>query len=176
MCTGGRFPACRSWWQYAMFVTYFPELIAGPIVRAKIFLPQMTRSLRPSWPRAWVGLQLILLGVSEKTAGGRPAGNPLRQCFCSPKPVFAAYGDFGGFGGLLDSDFYCDFSGYSDIAIEFRASLDSTYLENFFMPYLATSVTEFWRRWHMTLSPMAARLSLYSPGREPQRSSSDLLM
>jgi alginate O-acetyltransferase complex protein AlgI len=57
---------CRSWWKYAMFVTYFPELVAGPIVRASVFLPQMKRSLRPSWPRAYVGLQLVALGFSKK--------------------------------------------------------------------------------------------------------------
>src|SRR5262249_11573346 len=62
----GEIRASYDWWKFAMFVTYFPELIAGPIVRASVFLPQMTRSLRPSWPRAWVGCQAILLGVTKK--------------------------------------------------------------------------------------------------------------
>ena len=59
-------PACRSLFQYAMFVSYFPELIAGPIVRASIFLPQLVRSLQPSWKRTWIGLQMILLGLTKK--------------------------------------------------------------------------------------------------------------
>src|SRR5678816_3250593 len=53
-------PACRSLWRYAMFVSYFPELVAGPIVRASVFLPQMTRKLEPSRERAAIGIQLIL--------------------------------------------------------------------------------------------------------------------
>ncbi len=143
-------PACRSWWQYAMFVTYFPELIAGPIVRAKIFLPQMTRSLRPSWPRAWVGLQLILLGVSKKLLVADRLAILSDNVFAhpslfSPLTVISAVVAYS-------IQIYCDFSGYSDIAIGVSRIIGFDLPENFNMPYLATSVTEFWRRWHMTLS------------------------
>ena len=145
-----KIPACRDWWQYAMFVTYFPELIAGPIVRASVFLPQMTRSLRPSWKRASVGLQLILLGASKKLLiADRVA--------ILPDAVFARPGAFGSWSVIsavvaYSLQIYCDFSGYSDIAIGVSRIIGFDLPENFNMPYLSTSVTEFWRRWHMTLS------------------------
>jgi alginate O-acetyltransferase complex protein AlgI len=143
-------PACRSWWKYAMFVTYFPELIAGPIVRASVFLPQMTRSLRPSWPRAWVGLQLILLGVSKKRLVADRLAILSDSVFAhpslfSPLTVISAVVAYS-------IQIYCDFSGYSDIAIGVSRMIGFDLPENFNMPYLATSVTEFWRRWHITLS------------------------
>ena len=62
----GDLPTCRSLWRYAMFVCYFPDLIAGPIVRASVFFPQMKRSLRPSWRRNAAGCQMIALGLTKK--------------------------------------------------------------------------------------------------------------
>jgi alginate O-acetyltransferase complex protein AlgI len=142
--------ACRDWWKYAMFVTYFPELIAGPIVRASVFLPQMTRSLRPSWKRASVGMQLILLGASKKLLiADRLAVLPdavfARPQAFAPSTVVSAVAAYS-------LQIYCDFSGYSDIAIGVSRIIGFDLPENFNMPYLSTSVTEFWRRWHMTLS------------------------
>jgi alginate O-acetyltransferase complex protein AlgI len=62
----GELPTCRSLWRYAMFVCYFPDLIAGPIVRASVFFPQMRRLLRPSWRRTALGCQMIALGLTKK--------------------------------------------------------------------------------------------------------------
>jgi len=143
-------PACRSLWRYAMFVTYFPELVAGPIVRASVFLPQMTRSLRPSWQRAVVGAQVALLGVTKKLF----IADRLAVCV---DPVFADPGAFSPLTVLsavvaYSLQIYCDFSGYSDIAIGVSKIIGFDLPENFNMPYLATSLVEFWRRWHMTLS------------------------
>ena len=142
--------ACRSMWRYAMFVTYFPELVAGPIVRASIFLPQMTRSLRPSWPRAVVGLQLILLGVTKKIVIADRFSIFVEPVFAHPEvysPLTVASAVIA-----YSLQIYCDFSGYSDIAIGVSRIIGFDLPENFNMPYLATSITEFWRRWHMTLS------------------------
>jgi alginate O-acetyltransferase complex protein AlgI len=143
-------PACRSWWQFAMFVTYFPELIAGPIVRAQVFLPQMTRSLRPSWPRAMVGMQLILLGVSKKLLIADRLAILADSVFEHP----ALFAPLTVISAVIaySIQIYCDFSGYSDIAIGVSEIIGFDLPENFNMPYLATSITEFWRRWHMTLS------------------------
>ena len=143
-------PACRSILTYAMFVTYFPELVAGPIVRASVFLPQITRSLRPSWTRARIGLQVVLLGVTKKLViADRFAvfvdpvfASP--QSFSSPTIVAAVV--------AYSFQIYCDFSGYSDIAIGVSQIIGFDLPENFNMPYISTSVTEFWRRWHITLS------------------------
>ncbi len=133
-----------------MFVTYFPELIAGPIVRASVFLPQMTRSLKPSGKRAIVGLELILLGVTKKLLIADRMAVLADAVFEHPhffSPLTVA-------SGVVAYSFqiYCDFSGYSDIAIGVSRIIGFDLPENFNMPYLSTSITEFWRRWHMTLS------------------------
>lgn len=143
-------PVCRSLWRYAMFVTYFPELIAGPIVRASVFLPQMGRSLRPSWPRAVIGLQVILLGVTKKIVIADRLAVFVDPVFAHP----AAYAPFTVICAVVaySLQIYCDFSGYSDIAIGVSKIIGFDLPENFNMPYLATSVTDFWRRWHITLS------------------------
>ena len=143
-------PACRDWWKYAMFVTYFPELIAGPIVRASVFLPQMTRSLKPSGKRAIVGLELILLGVTKKLLIADRMAVLADAVFDHPhffSPLTVASGVVA-----YSLQIYCDFSGYSDIAIGVSRIIGFDLPENFNMPYLSTSITEFWRRWHMTLS------------------------
>ena len=143
-------PACRDWWKYAMFVTYFPELIAGPIVRASVFLPQMTRSLKPSGKRAIVGLELILLGVTKKLLIADRMAVLADAVFEHPhffSPLTVASGVVA-----YSLQIYCDFSGYSDIAIGVSRIIGFDLPENFNMPYLSTSITEFWRRWHMTLS------------------------
>jgi alginate O-acetyltransferase complex protein AlgI len=146
----GELRACRSWWKYAMFVTYFPELVAGPIVRASVFLPQMGRSLRFDGNRLLLGLQIILLGVTKKIViADRLA--PFAD------HVFAAPGSFDGITNALaviaySLQIYCDFSGYSDIAIGISKIIGYDLPENFNMPYLAANLTDFWRRWHITLS------------------------
>ncbi len=146
----GEIEPCRAWWKYAMFVTYFPELVAGPIVRASIFLPQMTRSLRPSMKRAEVGIQLVLLGITKKLLIADRMAPFVDMVFKTP----AAFSSFTVFTGVIaySLQIYCDFSGYSDIAIGVSRIIGFDLPENFNMPYAATSVTEFWRRWHITLS------------------------
>jgi alginate O-acetyltransferase complex protein AlgI len=141
---------CRSWWKYAMFVTYFPELVAGPIVRASVFLPQMTRSLRPSWPRAYVGLQLVALGFSKKLVVADRLAKFVDAVFAHP----ALYSTGTVWQAVIaySLQIYCDFSGYSDIAIGISRIIGFDLPENFNMPYSSVSITEFWRRWHITLS------------------------
>jgi len=143
-------PACRSLWRYAMFVSFFPELVAGPIVRASVFLPQMERSLALSWRRTTIGLQAILLGVTKKLLVADRLATLV-------DPVFQAPGTYSQ-GTVICAviayslQIYCDFSGYSDIAIGVARIIGFDLPENFDMPYLAGSITDFWRRWHMTLS------------------------
>jgi len=143
-------PACRSMWRYAMFVSYFPELVAGPIVRASVFLPQMNRNLEPSRERAVVGLQLILLGVTKKLFVADRLATLVNPVFAAPQ----AYSQFTVASAVVaySLQIYCDFSGYSDIAIGVSRIIGFDLPENFNMPYRATSITEFWRRWHITLS------------------------
>lgn len=146
----GQIAACRKLWHYTMFVSFFPELVAGPIVRASVFLPQMSRKLQLSMRRAMHAVPLILLGLTKKMlVADRLAvfvdpvfGHP---SFYSPGTVAAAVVAYA-------VQIYCDFSGYTDIAIGVARVIGFDLPENFNMPYLATSITDFWRRWHMTLS------------------------
>jgi alginate O-acetyltransferase complex protein AlgI len=142
--------ASRSQWRYAMFVTYFPELVAGPIVRASVFLPQMTRSLRPSWGRAWIGSQAIMLGVTKKLVIADRLAPFADTVFATPANFSSATVISAVIAYSLQ--IYCDFSGYSDIAIGVSRIIGYDLPENFNMPYSARSITDFWRRWHMTLS------------------------
>jgi alginate O-acetyltransferase complex protein AlgI len=143
-------PACRSLWRYAMFVSYFPELVAGPIVRASVFLPQLERKLERSWARTSVGLQLILLGVTKKLFVADRLATLVNPVFSTPE----AYSQGTVISAVIaySLQIYCDFSGYSDMAIGVSRIIGFDLPENFNMPYLATSITEFWRRWHITLS------------------------
>lgn len=146
----GELKACRSVWRYAMFITYFPELVAGPIVRASVFLPQMTRSLSLSWGRTAVGMQIILVGVTKKIVIADRLAPFADAVFAHPElysqpTVFLAVVAYS-------LQIYCDFSGYSDMAIGISRIIGFDLPENFNMPYASTSITEFWRRWHITLS------------------------
>jgi alginate O-acetyltransferase complex protein AlgI len=146
----GVIPATRSLRDYTMFVSFFPELVAGPIVRASIFMPQMSRSLSGSWRRIRGAMPIVLLGFTKKLLVADRLAVFIDPVFASP--------DLYSRGTLATAvvayaiQIYCDFSGYTDIAIGVARMIGFDLPENFDMPYLSTSITEFWRRWHMTLS------------------------
>ena len=146
----GDIPVCRNWRQFAMFITYFPELVAGPIVRASVFLPQIQRSLRFSWVRTYLGAQLIVLGATKKLVIADRLAVLVDAVWANP----AAYSPITVLSSVIAYSFqiYCDFSGYSDMAIGISRIIGYDLPENFNMPYLATSLSDFWRRWHITLS------------------------
>jgi alginate O-acetyltransferase complex protein AlgI len=141
---------CRSLMDYATFVTFFPELIAGPIVRASIFLPQMTRRIGPTADRLAVGASLFLLGLTKKVVIADRLAAPVDQVFAQPA-LFSGRALWLALIGY-SIQIYCDFSGYSDMAIGTGKMIGYDLPENFNMPYVARSITEFWQRWHMTLS------------------------
>ena len=143
-------PPCRSWLSYATFVTFFPELIAGPIVRASVFLPQMDRDIGPTRGRLSLGTSIFLLGLVKKLVIADPIAAAI-------DPIFADVGAYGAPSLWIavvgyTVQIYCDFSGYSDMAIGVAKMIGYDLPENFTMPYISTSITEFWRRWHITLS------------------------
>ncbi len=146
----GEIGVCRDWLKYVMFITYFPELVAGPIVRASIFLPQLSRSLKLSVERVQLGLQIILVGVTKKLLIADRLAPYADAVFTDP----AKFSPISVVIGVLSYavQIYCDFSGYSDIAIGTSKIIGLDLPENFNMPYISGSLTEFWRRWHMTLS------------------------
>lgn len=145
-----RIPPCESRLDYTMFVTFFPDLIAGPIVRASVFLPQIERTIGPTPERLLNGGSLFLIGMGKKLLVADQLAVVADAVFSAP----AAWSMPTAWCGLIAYalQIYCDFSGYSDMAIGTAKMLGYDLPENFNMPYLAASVAEFWRRWHITLS------------------------
>jgi len=135
---------------FATYVAFFPQLVAGPIVRARELLPQL--SLVPDWSkrRVYGGAQQMLRGAVKKVLLADRLGEMVDVVFAGPDlysgaTVWIAVLAYTG-------QIYFDFSGYSDIAIGAAKMLGYRFPVNFRHPYLATSVADFWRRWHMTLS------------------------
>ncbi len=146
----GQLKPCRSWLDYATFITFFPELIAGPIVRASVFLPQLTRLIGPTWRRLVSGASLFLLGLVKKMLIADRVGEIADTVFGAPR-IFSTATVWCGVAAYT-LQIYCDFSGYSDMAIGSARMIGYDLPENFRMPYLSVNIAEFWRRWHMTLS------------------------
>ncbi|MGC4079578.1 MAG: MBOAT family O-acyltransferase [Rubrivivax sp.] len=145
----GELEAQKSWLDYAMFITFFPELIAGPIVRASVFLPQMDRDIGPRADRLTVGGSLFLVGYSKKVMADH-LGTMVTPVFDRPA-VFDGPSAWAALIGYT-LQIHLDFSGYSDMAIGVARMIGYSLPENFRMPYLSSNLAEFWRRWHMTLS------------------------
>jgi alginate O-acetyltransferase complex protein AlgI len=145
-----KLPAERSPSHFMLFITFFPHLVAGPIVRARDFLPQTHRPKKWDWARMNLGVQFLLMGLFKKWAiADRMA--------CFVDPVFqepASYPTHGLWMAVLAYalQVYCDFSGYTDMAIGSAHLFGYKLARNFNMPYLAASITEFWQRWHISLS------------------------
>jgi alginate O-acetyltransferase complex protein AlgI len=141
---------CRSHLDYTTFVTFFPELIAGPIVRASIFLPQMDQNIGLTRERFARGASLFLLGLSKKLLIADRMAGVADRVFKDPD----LYSSLTLWCGVLayGLQIYTDFSGYSDMAIGTAKLIGYDLPENFNMPYASRNVTEFWHRWHMTLS------------------------
>jgi alginate O-acetyltransferase complex protein AlgI len=146
----GKVRAARDPTHFMLFILFFPHLIAGPIVRARAFLPLVARRKHWSWLRAQTGVLLVLLGVIKKMAiADRLAGYV--------DPVFADPGAFSTMTLWLAAiayaiQIYCDFSGYSDMALGLAHLLGYHLAPNFNLPFLAPNLANFWRRWHMSLS------------------------
>lgn len=143
--------AVHSFLDYALFVAFFPQLAAGPIVRAVEFLPQMVTPPRVTAQQISDGTYLFLFGLFKKLF----VADQLDQLFVTP--VFAnpdAYDAATHRWAILAwaVQIYCDFSGYTDIAIGTGKLFGFELPPNFRLPYLATSIADFWRRWHLSFS------------------------
>lgn len=140
-----------SYFEYLTFVAFFPHLVAGPIVRPRDLLPQLSRI--PIWDadRASSALFLVSLGLIKKVViGDYLAVSLVDRVFDSPL-MYSAVEVYAAVVGYA-LQIYCDFSGYTDIAIGSAALLGITFPKNFDSPYKSASITEFWRRWHISLS------------------------
>lgn len=140
----------KSYWDYLLFVIYFPHLIAGPIMRAKSFLPQVTQPRTVTLDGFFEGGFLFFWGVFEKVF---VADNLAKIT----NPVFASSGVYEGGQVLLalyafSFQIFCDFDGYSNMARGLGKCMGFELAVNFRLPYFAADPREFWQRWHITLS------------------------
>ncbi|MDR1273164.1 MAG: MBOAT family protein, partial [Odoribacteraceae bacterium] len=147
----GRVQPLRRWIDYLFYVSFFPPLVAGPIIRAREFLPQMHRRPFVSRSDFGEGFFLILCGVFKKVViSDYISLNFVDRVFDAPLLYTGVENLLGVYGYALQ--IYCDFSGYSDMAIGIALLLGFRFNLNFDSPYQSASITEFWRRWHISLS------------------------
>ncbi len=147
---------------YALFVTFFPQLIAGPIVRYEEIMPQFSRlrTFAMNYRNIAMGLTLLSLGLFKKVVVADTLSPWVAAAFDTHAPLTL----FEAWGGVLSYTFqiYFDFSGYSDMALGLGKLFNIDLPINFNSPYKALSISDFWRRWHMTLSSFL-RDYLYIP-------------
>ncbi len=143
--------ASRSALDILLYISFFPQLVAGPIVRASTLIPQIRARPDPNAILMSWGLVLVLVGLFKKLVVANYLATELvDQVFFDP----SFYGSWdlivGAYAYAIQ--IYCDFSGYSDMAIGVAAMLGYRFDKNFDQPYRATSIRDFWRRWHISLS------------------------
>jgi alginate O-acetyltransferase complex protein AlgI len=136
---------------FALYLSFFPHVVAGPIVRAREFIPQLATPRDPRKVAVGAGVVLIAIGLVKKVALAdflaREVVDPVfgvPEAYSAPDVALAAY--------AYAAQIYCDFSGYTDIAIGVALLMGFVFPQNFNSPYRALSFRDFWRRWHMTLS------------------------
>ncbi|TYB75073.1 MBOAT family O-acyltransferase [Bizionia algoritergicola] len=132
------------------FVAFFPQLVAGPIERASHLLPQFYKTYKFNYYQVKSGLLLVAFGLFKKMVIADRLAILVNQVYNNPT-------DHGGLDLIIATVFfafqiYCDFSGYSDIAIGLARTMGFDLMKNFDSPYFSKSITEFWRRWHISLS------------------------
>ncbi|MCG3204218.1 MAG: hypothetical protein KCHDKBKB_00928 [Elusimicrobia bacterium] len=135
---------------FALFVSFFPQLVAGPIERAGALIDQLRGNRQISWDRFFFGLKILAWGLFKKMVIADRLAAYVDLIYADPV-------SFSGSTLYLATVFfafqiYCDFSGYSDIAVGSAQMLGIDLMENFRSPYLATSIIDFWKRWHISLT------------------------
>jgi D-alanyl-lipoteichoic acid acyltransferase DltB (MBOAT superfamily) len=146
---GAREPA-RSLLDLALYVAFFPQLVAGPIVRAGQFLPQLENPRRPTAEDRLAGLDPLFRGLAKKVILADSLAAYVDLVYASPAEFGAASHWFALYAYAFQ--IYFDFSGYSDMAIGSARLLGFKIPENFRLPYLARGPADFWQRWHISLS------------------------
>lgn len=140
----------KDWLPFFAFVAFFPQLVAGPIERASHLLPQFYKTYKFNYNQVKSGLLLMAFGLFKKMVVADRVAILVNQVYNNPT-------DYQGVDIIVATVFfafqiYCDFSGYSDIAIGLARTMGFDLMKNFDSPYLSKSITEFWRRWHISLS------------------------
>ena len=136
--------------EYCFYLSFFPLLMAGPITRAGHLLPRLRRNHQASSRMVWTGLWLIMLGLIKKNVLGDYIGQFTGWVFDAPQ-TFSGFENVAAMLGY-PVQIFLDFSGYSDMSIGVAAMLGFWLPDNFWFPYRSLSLTDFWRRWHVSLS------------------------
>lgn len=145
-----QFEPVKNFIDFALFVCYFPQLVAGPIERASNLLPQIQSRREVKYDQIVSGLYLILLGLFKKVVIADNVAVLADWAFSNPSDMTC--GQLWGGLYAFSIQIYCDFSGYSDIARGCSRLMGIELMRNFNQPYLSLNITEFWRRWHISLS------------------------
>lgn len=140
----------KSFAQYALFIVYFPQLVAGPIERSSHLMPQLKTTPMPDKTDIQEGLTTLLIGFFMKLLIADPMA-------AFVQPVYAAPNTSGGLAVVIATfcfsiQIYCDFAGYSAIALGASRMLGIHLMENFRQPYRAVNIRDFWKRWHISLT------------------------
>lgn len=148
----GELEPLRCWLDYFFYLSFFPQLVAGPIVRAREFIPQIRQNpLRVTREMFGAGVFLVMAGLIKKAIiSDYISLNFVDRVFDNPMLYSGFENLLGVYGYALQ--IYCDFSGYSDMAIGIALLLGFRFGKNFDTPYKSATITEFWRRWHISLS------------------------
>ena len=149
-CYRGEVTAERNIVDFLAFISFFPQLVTGPIERTKNLLPQIKRSKQFNYLQATSGMKIMVVGFFKKLVVADVLSVYVDR-------VFGSITSYSGFALVIAAFFftlqiYCDFSGYSDIAIGSARILGINLMDNFRNPYFATSIHDFWSRWHISLS------------------------
>ncbi len=146
----GRLEPTKNWLAFFSFVAFFPQLVAGPIERASHLLPQFFKTYSFDYKLFKSGILLLAFGLFKKMVIADRLAIVVNQVYNNPA-------EYNGPEYIIATIFfafqiYCDFSGYSDIAIGIARTMGFDLMKNFDTPYFARSITDFWRRWHISLS------------------------
>jgi len=144
-------PACQSYLNYLTYISFFPHLVAGPIIRGRDLLPHLERETHLTVETGGEGMFLIAAGLFKKVViGDYIAVNFVDRVFAEPTSYSSVEVMTAMYGYAVQV--YCDFAGYSDVAIGSALLLGYRFKINFDAPFKSTNIVEFWRRWHISLS------------------------
>ena len=146
----GNLKPVRHYGIFSLYITFFPQLVAGPIERSKNLMPQFFRKHYFNSERVLYGLKIMLYGFFKKIVIADRVAIAVNTIYNNPESYSGLYLIIATV--LFAFQIYCDFSGYSDIAVGSAKVLGYELMENFQNPYLSKSIKEFWRRWHISLS------------------------
>ena len=146
----GKVKISHDFIKFALYISFFPQLVAGPIVKAADFLPQLDEERRPTAARMTEGINIFFWGMLKKAVLADQLSPFVDSVFAAPAAFSSATVMLAVLAYAMQ--IYFDFSGYSDMAIGCAKCIGYDLAKNFNLPYISRNVTEFWKRWHISLS------------------------